>query len=84
MAHVHAGGKTRQKTARPGKRLGLKLSSDQIAKPGNILVRQRGTKFFPGLGVQMGKDHTLFAVKEGKIKFTQKLGKKILNVISPK
>lgn len=57
-----------------GRRLGAKLSDGQIAKAGAIIYRQRGTKIFPGENVGMGKDHTLFAKKEGKVKY-ERLGK---------
>lgn len=80
MAKKKAGGKTRQQTPRPGKRLGVKIFGGQKVRPGNILVRQRGTKFHPGEGVSVGRDHTLFALKEGIVKFTQKLGKKIVTI----
>jgi large subunit ribosomal protein L27 len=65
-----------------GKRLGVKVSSGQKAKSGMILVRQRGTKFSPGIGVRLGRDHTLFASAEGVVKFGRKLGKRIVSVIS--
>lgn len=78
MAKTKTGGKTRQLTPRPGKRLGLKVTSGQKVKPGNILVRQRGTKFFPGEGVGIGRDFTLFALQEGIVTFKQKRGKKYL------
>ena len=57
-----------------GRRLGAKLSDGQTAKAGAIIYRQRGTKIFPGENVGMGKDHTLFAKKEGKVKY-ERLGK---------
>ena len=72
MAHTKAGGKARQKTTVAGKRLGLKISGGQKVKAGNILIRQRGTQFHPGKGVGIGKDFTLFALKNGIVKFTQK------------
>lgn len=81
MAHTKAGGKARQKTNVAGKRLGLKISGGQKVIAGNILVRQRGTKYHPGEGVGMGKDFTLFANQDGKVEFTQKQGKKIVKVI---
>ena len=80
MAKTKSKGSTRQQSARPGKRLGVKLSGGQKAKPGNIIVRQRGTKFHPGEGVKMGRDFTLFAVKTGEVRFKQKKGKKIIYV----
>ena len=70
IAHTKAGGTTKLGRDSESKRLGVKLSGGQIAIPGNIIIRQRGTKFVAGLGVRIGKDDTLFAVREGKIKFT--------------
>jgi large subunit ribosomal protein L27 len=80
MAKTKTGGKTTQKTRRPGKRLGVKLFGGQKVYPGNILIRQRGTKFHPGEGVKIGRDHTLFAIKEGVVKFRQSFDKKIVSV----
>jgi large subunit ribosomal protein L27 len=80
MAKTKAGGKTRQKTTRPGKRLGVKIFGGQIVKPGQIIVRQRGTKFHPGEGVKLGRDFTLFALKEGKVSFKKKQGKQLVAV----
>lgn len=80
MAHTKAGGKTKQKPRRPGKRLGLKIFGGQEVKPGEIIVRQRGTKFHPGLGVDMGKDFTIFAIKKGKVVFKQKQGTAFVQV----
>ena len=82
MAHTKAGGKTRQQPARAGKRLGLKLSGGQKAKVGSIILRQRGSQFHPGQGVSMGRDFTLFALRNGVVQFKKKLGKKIVSVIS--
>ena len=79
MATTKAAGKTHQKPPRPGKRLGIKLSAGQKAKIGAIIVRQRGSEFHPGPGAKMGRDFTIFAVKEGIVKFSQKLGKKIVS-----
>lgn len=81
MAKTKTAGKTRQQPPRPGKRLGLKVTAGQLVKPGNILIRQRGTKFHPGKGVGMGRDFTLFALKEGKVEFSQRYGKKYINVV---
>ncbi len=77
MAKTKASGKTRQKTPRVGKRLGLKVSGGQPVKTGMIIVRQRGTKFHPGEGVGMGRDFTLFALRKGIVQFKNRLGKKI-------
>jgi len=72
MAHKKAGGSSRNGRDSEGKRLGVKLYGGQVVKPGNIIVRQRGTKFHAGVGVGMGKDHTLFAKIAGVLKFEVK------------
>ena len=72
MAHKKAGGSTRNGRDTAGRRLGVKKFGGELVKPGNIIVRQRGTKFFPGENVGMGKDHTLFALKTGSVKFNKK------------
>ena len=69
MAHKKAGGSSRNGRDSAGRRLGVKLFGGQAAIPGNIIVRQRGTTWFPGNGVGMGVDHTLFAKVEGKVFF---------------
>jgi large subunit ribosomal protein L27 len=69
MAHKKAGGSSRNGRDSAGRRLGVKVYGGQAAIPGNIIVRQRGTKFFPGNGVGMGKDHTIFATAEGRVTF---------------
>jgi len=69
MAHKKAGGSTNNGRDSESKRLGVKKFGGEIVVPGNILVRQRGTKFHAGLNVGMGKDHTLFAKTEGKVTF---------------
>ena len=69
MAHKKAGGSTRNGRDSESKRLGVKLFGGQAAKAGNILVRQRGTKFHPGTNVGLGRDHTLFALADGQVKF---------------
>ncbi len=81
MAHKKGGGATKKNRDSAGKRLGVKVYGGQTAKPGNIIVRQRGTKFYPGIGTMLGRDHTIFAIKEGLVKFRQKLGKKLIDVI---
>jgi large subunit ribosomal protein L27 len=80
MAKTKAGGKTRQKPARAGKRLGIKIFGGQPVKPGQIIVRQRGTEFHPGDGVGLGRDFTLFALREGKVSFKKKQGKQLVAV----
>ena len=69
MAHKKAGGSSRNGRDSAGRRLGVKLFGGQLAIPGNIIVRQRGTTWFPGEGVGMGTDHTLFAKVEGRVSF---------------
>lgn len=78
MAHTKQSGKTRQHSTRPGKRLGVKKFGGEVVKTGQVLVRQRGTKFHPGDGVGLGRDHTLFALKEGSVNFITRLGKKLV------
>lgn len=78
MAHKKGGGATKKNRDSAGKRLGVKLFGGQGAKSGNILIRQRGTKFYPGEGTKIGKDHTIFAVKEGTVKFKLNRGRKIV------
>ena len=80
MAHVKAGGTTKGNRDSISKRLGVKVYGGQKVIPGNIIVRQKGTKFHSGLGVKMGKDFTLFAVREGLVKFKNRLNYKIVEV----
>lgn len=70
MAHTKAGGSTHLGRDSLSKRLGVKLYDGQLAKPGSILIRQRGTKFYPGKNVRRGEDDTLYAVATGKVKFS--------------
>lgn len=72
MAHKKSGGSSRNGRDSESKRLGVKRYGGQTVLAGNILVRQRGTKFFPGDNVGMGRDHTLFATQTGAVKFTRK------------
>ncbi len=81
MAHTKSQGKTRQGTTRPGKRLGVKLFGGQKVEVGQIIIRQRGTKFHPGRGVSLGRDHTIYAAKPGVITFGKRLGKKIISIL---
>ena len=75
MAHTKAKGSTKLGRESESKRLGVKLFDGEIAKPGNILIRQRGTKYYPGTNVRQGSDDTLYAVKSGVVKFTTKTKK---------
>ncbi|HTK13051.1 MAG TPA: 50S ribosomal protein L27 [Xanthobacteraceae bacterium] len=72
MAHKKAGGSSRNGRDSAGRRLGLKLSGGQMAAPGNIIARQRGTKWHAGENVGMGTDHTLFAMATGQVTFRTK------------
>ncbi len=69
MAHKKAGGSSRNGRDSAGRRLGVKKYGGEVVIPGNIIVRQRGTKVHPGRNVGMGKDHTLFALVDGKVSF---------------
>jgi len=82
MATKKAGGSTRNGRDSAGRRLGVKKYGEQSVIPGNIILRQRGTKIHPGQNVGMGKDHTIFAKVSGRVKFqTKKFGKKYISVI---
>ena len=80
MAHVKAGGSTKGNRDSQSKRLGVKLYGGQVATTGNVLVRQKGTKVHAGVGVGMGRDHTLFALKDGIVQFGRRLGKQIVSI----
>ncbi|KAJ3678254.1 hypothetical protein LUZ60_002057 [Juncus effusus] len=69
MAHKKGGGSTKNGRDSKPKMLGVKIYGDQVAKPGAIIIRQRGTKFYPGNNVGMGKDHTIFSLIDGLVKF---------------
>lgn len=81
MAHKKAGGSSRNGRDSDGRRLGVKKFGDQLVIPGNIIVRQRGTKFHPGAHVGMGKDHTIFATSEGRVRFLVKAGRAFVCVV---
>jgi large subunit ribosomal protein L27 len=72
MAHKKAGGSSRNGRDSAGRRLGVKKFGGEAVIPGNIIVRQRGTKFHPGTNVGMGTDHTLFALTGGRVVFARK------------
>jgi len=72
MAHKKAGGSSRNGRDSEGRRLGVKKFGGEAVIPGNIIVRQRGTKWHPGLGVGIGTDHTLFALREGRVEYATK------------
>ena len=77
MAHKKAGGSSRNGRDSAGRRLGVKKFGGESVIAGNIIVRQRGTKVNPGVNVGMGKDHTLFALTDGKVSFRQRTGGKM-------
>ncbi|MBL1143160.1 MAG: 50S ribosomal protein L27 [Proteobacteria bacterium] len=72
MAHKKAGGSTRNGRDSESKRLGVKKFGGEDVAPGNIILRQRGTRYHAGLNVGLGKDHTIFATAEGKVEFNQR------------
>ena len=76
MAHKKAGGSSRNGRDSEGRRLGVKKFGGESVIPGNIIIRQRGTQFHPGSGVGLGRDHTLFALVNGKVEFSMKGAKK--------
>ncbi len=80
MAHTKAGGSTRQMGNRRGKRLGVKIFGGQKIQTGNIIVRQKGSTFKAGEGVKMGRDFTLYAVKNGVVSFFTRLGKQFVKI----
>lgn len=83
MAHKKGAGSSRNGRESESKRLGVKLYGGQVVRAGNILVRQRGTVHHPGSNVGMGKDHTLFAMTNGMVKFTKKRDNKSYVSIEP-
>ena len=76
MAHKKGAGSSRNGRESESKRLGVKIYGGQFAKAGNIIIRQRGTTHNPGLNVGMGKDHTLFALADGKVEFRKRRNNK--------
>jgi large subunit ribosomal protein L27 len=81
MAHKKAGGSSRNGRDSAGRRLGVKKFGDQQVLAGNIIVRQRGTKWHPGANVGMGKDHTLFALTEGRVRFGMRAGRAYVSIV---
>jgi large subunit ribosomal protein L27 len=77
MAHKKAGGSSRNGRDSAGRRLGVKKFGGEQVIPGNIIIRQRGTKWHPGTGVGIGKDHTIFAVQEGQVAFRKRFNGKV-------
>jgi len=84
MAHKKAGGSSRNGRDSAGKRLGVKRFGGESVAAGNIIVRQRGTKWHPGAGVGLGKDHTIFATVDGVVSFrTKAAGRTYVSVVPP-
>jgi large subunit ribosomal protein L27 len=83
MAHKKAGGSTRNGRDSESKRLGVKKFGGETVIPGNILIRQRGTKWHPGVNVGMGKDHTLFALEQGAVSFARKANGRTYVSVNP-
>ncbi len=81
MAHVKAGGTAKGNKDSVSKRLGVKVYGGQVAKAGSVIVRQKGSRFFPGNGVNMGKDFTIFALISGVVTFITKRGKRYVSVL---
>ena len=83
MAHKKSGGSSNNGRDSEGRRLGVKKFGGEAVIPGNIIIRQRGTVYHPGNNVAMGKDHTIFAVAEGKVEFSKKAGDKtVVSVVT--
>ena len=76
MAHKKAGGSSNNGRDSAGRRLGVKKFGGEAVIPGNIIIRQRGTKYYPGANVGMGKDHTLYALESGRVTFATKRNKR--------
>ena len=83
MAHKKAGGSSRNGRDSAGRRLGVKKFGGEAVIPGNIIIRQRGTKWHPGDNVGIGKDHTIFAVVEGNVSFSEKKGGRMVVSVLP-
>ena len=83
MATKKAGGSSKNGRDSKGRRLGVKKFGSELVVPGNIIIRQRGTKFHPGSNVGMGKDHTIFALIDGHVKFRELKGKKMFVSVDP-
>ena len=83
MAHKKAGGSSRNGRDTAGRRLGVKKFGGEEVIPGNIIIRQRGTKWHPGENVGIGKDHTIYAVVEGRVKFQRKAAGRVYVGVEP-
>lgn len=81
MAHIKTGGTTKGNRDSISKRLGVKAYGGERVIVGNILIRQKGTKYHPGIGTKLGRDFTIFAVKAGTVQFSKRQSKTLVNVI---
>ncbi len=81
MAHTKSAGSVKGNKDSIAKRLGVKVFGGQKVISGNVIVRQKGTKFHPGIGVSMGKDYTIFAISDGTVQFKNARGKKVVEVV---
>jgi large subunit ribosomal protein L27 len=82
MAHKKAGGSSRNGRDSDGRRLGVKKFGNESVIAGNIIIRQRGTKVHPGVNVGLGKDHTIFALTDGRVQFGKRAGRTFVSVIA--
>ena len=82
MAHVKAAGTTKGNRDSEGKRLGVKIYGGSVVRTGNIIIRQKGTKFHSGEGTKLGKDFTIYAVKDGLVNFKKRIGKTVVEIIA--
>jgi len=83
MAHKKAGGSSRNGRDTAGRRLGVKKFGGEAVVAGNIIIRQRGTKWHPGVGVGLGKDHTIFALVDGKVSFRTRANSRVFVSVDP-
>ena len=81
MAHKKAGSSTKTNKDSISKRLGVKKYGGQKVELGNIIIRQKGTKFHPGIGTKLGNDFTIYAISSGKVEYKKRLGKTLVNII---
>lgn len=81
MAHTKSQGAVKGNRDSISKRLGIKVFGSERVLAGNIIARQRGTKIFPGVGTSMGRDHTIFSISDGYVRFRQSRGKKVVDVL---
>jgi large subunit ribosomal protein L27 len=81
MSKTKGGGSTKNGRDSKSKRLGVKAFDGTVVRPGSIILRQRGTKFYPGSGVGLGRDHTLYALTEGRVKFGERRKRRLVDII---